>query len=86
MIIEGGVNRESYIVSQSRIEWNLIKKNSMEGFMINGYVNGDKNLDFRIAFEKYSGKLSVDFIKVVLKLGRILINIRRILCKYSCIE
>lgn len=39
-------------------EWNSVKKNPMGGFMLDGYVNNDKNLNFGIQFEKDSGKIS----------------------------
>lgn len=38
-------------------EWNTVKHNPMGGFMLDGYVNGDKNLDIGIAFDKDSGKI-----------------------------
>lgn len=36
-------------------EWNTVEKNPMGGFMLNGYVNDDKNLNFGIMFESDDG-------------------------------
>ncbi|KRM51742.1 DUF1310 family protein [Ligilactobacillus araffinosus] len=38
-------------------QWNTVKHNPMGGFMLDGYVNGDKTLDIGIAFDKDSGKI-----------------------------
>ncbi|MGX5378053.1 DUF1310 family protein [Ligilactobacillus sp. LYQ135] len=38
-------------------EWNTVKKNPMGGFMINGYVNGDKELFVRLMIDKVNGKI-----------------------------
>ena len=38
-------------------EWNSVKKNPMGGFMINGYVNGDKKLFVRLMIDKVNGKI-----------------------------
>ena len=38
-------------------EWNTVEKNPMDGFMLNGYVNGDKNLYFGIQFDSDNGEI-----------------------------
>ena len=38
-------------------EWDTVKKNPMDGFMLDGYVNGDKNLDFGIQFDSDNGEI-----------------------------
>lgn len=38
-------------------EWNTVEKNPMDGFMLNGYVNNDKKLDFGIQFDSDNGKI-----------------------------
>ncbi|MGX5378036.1 DUF1310 family protein [Ligilactobacillus sp. LYQ135] len=36
-------------------EWDTVKKNPMGGFMLNGYVNDDRNLDFGMALRSDDG-------------------------------
>ncbi len=36
-------------------EWDTVKHNPMGGFSLQGYVNGDKDLDFGIAFDSNDG-------------------------------
>ncbi|KRM51744.1 DUF1433 domain-containing protein [Ligilactobacillus araffinosus] len=36
-------------------QWNTVEHNPMGGFMLNGYVNGDKNLDFGMAVRSDDG-------------------------------
>lgn len=38
-------------------EWNTVKHNPMGGFMLNGYVNGDKKLFVRLMIDKVNGKI-----------------------------
>lgn len=38
-------------------EWNSVKQNPMGGFMINGYVNGDKKLFVRLMIDKVNDKI-----------------------------
>lgn len=36
-------------------EWDTVKENPMGGFILDGYVNGDKKLSFGIMFESDNG-------------------------------
>ena len=36
-------------------EWDTVKKNPMGGFMLNGYVNDDRDLDFGMALRSDDG-------------------------------
>ena len=39
-------------------EWDTVKHNPMGGFMLDGYVNDDKSLNFQVSFDKNdSGKI-----------------------------
>ena len=37
-------------------KWDTVEHNPMGGFMMDGYINGDKKIDFQIVFEKNNGK------------------------------
>ncbi|KRM51743.1 hypothetical protein [Ligilactobacillus araffinosus] len=38
-------------------EWNTVKRNPMGGFMLNGYVNGNKKLFVRLMIDKVNDKI-----------------------------
>lgn len=38
-------------------QWNTVKRNPMGGFMLNGYVNGNKKLFVRLMIDKVNDKI-----------------------------
>ena len=51
-------------------EWNTVKHNPMGGFMLDGYVNDDKSLNFQVSFDKNdSGKIECGSHPVSIKLA-----------------
>ncbi|MGX5378037.1 DUF1310 family protein [Ligilactobacillus sp. LYQ135] len=48
---------DGHRIKSITFEYYSVKHNPMGGFYVNGYVNGNRDLDFQIYFDKNNGKV-----------------------------